>query len=124
MVTRELVSLRERRAAAALCLSWGYPRPITWLEIARGRWWASALGVGWLIEGASEGELHLHGIGRPGVRSVLSREWTADVLSTARKLRAKRVCAPLFGTNPALERLLRRAGWDKSDGLGPYLEVQ
>jgi len=120
---RELTRRRDRQAAAALAIAWGYPRVITHLEIVHGRWWDTPCGVGWMIEGVHAGELHLHGIGRPGVRSVLSREWTAVVLETARQLRAKRVYAPLFGTNPALERLLRRAGWVKSDGIGPYLEV-
>lgn len=126
MTLTELTSQRTRQAAAALAVTWGYPRAVTPVEIKRGRWYTSRDGIGWLINGIwadrPEGEWHLHGAGRPGTLGVLSREWTEMVAGEARKLGARRVYAPLLGTRPGLARLLERAGWKPGD-LGPVLEV-
>jgi hypothetical protein len=121
---RELRTLRERRAAAGLVIIWGYPRRITWLEVSAGRWWDTPHGVGWLIEGVNEGDVHMHGIGRPGSRRVIAPELTQVVLAAARELGARRVIQPLVGEEYAgLRRLWVRAGW-KLDEFGmPFMEV-
>lgn len=122
-IPTELTSLRTRRAAAALAVAWGYPRAVTELEIRAGRWWTTANGVAWLIWGISKGEVHMHGVGRPGARRVISSELTRLVLEAARGMGARRVYQPLLDQYPALERLWRRAGWTKRDAVGPYMEV-
>jgi len=122
----ELTSRRTKAAAAALARAWGYPRDITPLELQRGRWYTTADGIAWLMcglwAGRSEDEWHLHGVGRPGTRGVLSAQWTALVRAEAQRLGAARVYAPLLGTQLGLARLLERVGWKPGD-LGPVLEV-
>lgn len=120
----QLTTDGERRAAALEARSWGYPREVTWLELRAARWYRTAEGIGWLIEGAQADHWHLHGIGRPGCPGVLGLEWTRMVREEARRLGAVRVYAPILNTGAPLERLLRRIGWDKRDALGPFLEVR
>lgn len=122
---RELTTLRERQAAAALCRDWGYPRAISWLEIVHGRWWETPYGVGFLIEGGVQGDVLMHGCGRPGAgRRVISPELTKLVLRCAREMGAKRVIQPLQGGDYAgLRRLWVRAGWKCDEFGNPYMEV-
>lgn len=127
---RELVDIEDRREAAAEALRWGYPRDVTWLEVVHARWWRTERGVGWLIEGECEGELHFHGAGDPKVRQVVDAEWTAVVREQARALGARWVIAPLWIAGARLERkqralahVLWRAGWTTWHDLGPCLEV-
>lgn len=110
-------------ALAALAKQWLYPREISWLEVQHARWYSTVDGIGWLIEGRQVGHWHLHGIGRPGATGVLQAQWTAMVLEEAQRLGATRVYAPILNASAPLARLLRRAGWDKRDDLGPFLEV-
>lgn len=139
MTPQPLTDLRSRRAAAALAVAWGYPRPVTWAEIVEGRWFSTPDGIGWLVLGCTEGTVHMHGIGRPGAPRVISPELTAAVIEAAREMGARRVYQPLplqetlapeldrllaqAERAPALRELWRRAGWHKADELGPYLEV-
>ena len=117
-----------RRLAAKVAMEWKYPRQITWCEIVHGRWFATEDWIGYLIEGIAQDTVHMHGIGRPGASRVICAALTAPVLAAAREMGAKRVYQPI--RDPAtgemrrgLVQLWRRAGWDKEDEIGVYLEV-
>lgn len=123
---RELTELRSKQAAAALCMAWGYSRAISWLEIVHGRWWETPYGVGFLIEGGIEGDVLMHGCGRPGAgRRVISPELTELVLRCAREMGAKRVVQPLVGGDYAgIRRLWVRAGWAVDEFGNPFMPVE
>lgn len=121
---RELPDIRSRRAAAALAVAWGYPRPITELELQTGFWFSTPDGIAWLIWGVREGELHMHGARRPEARpSVISRELTKQVLAAAKEIGAKRVTQPLGPPDAGIKRLWVRAGWTLDEYGMPFMEV-
>lgn len=127
MIIREIPA-ESRKFAAVKAIAWGFPRQITWAEIADGVWITDEpqTGIAWLTRWVEEGHWALHAQLAPhdGVR-LPSLEVLSAIRITAGLIGAKRVYA--CGTNDRCgwQRYLLRSGlFEKRDEWGPYMNLE
>lgn len=127
MIIREIPP-EQRKLAALKCVSWGFPRQITWAEIADGIWITDEpqTGIAWLVKWIGEGHYALHAQLAPheGVR-LPSLEVIRAIRVTAGLIGAKRVYAALGEARPGWQKLLMRSGlFEKQDAQGCYMDLE
>lgn len=131
MIVREIPQ-EQRKLAALKVVAWGFPRPVTWAEIADGVWITDEpqTGIAWLSKWIEEGHYVLHAQLAPAegeVRRVRlpTLEVLAAIRTTAGLLGAKRVYAALGADRPGWQRVLLRSGlFEKQDECGPYMALE
>lgn len=118
----------DRYAAAQMVREWGFPRPVELSEIRTGFWVRSVpeTGILWLVEGPiTPGHWCVHAMPHPEHSKEFLQPRVFELIRTlGGLLGATRVYAPLGSTRPGWCRyLMRRGGFEKIDGLGPFFEL-